>query len=150
MLTCLAVALAVANCDSDHVTKNNPAIELKNAIEIGSIIRKYSTEFNIPFQVMSAIAMTESSYRLNVKNQNSNDYGIFQINQENINYYKFDKQKLLNDLDYSIKSGFIVFNWFYNQYPLNEAIKRYNCGTSKDCINWKVVKNYLTKVQGYL
>lgn len=127
-----------------------PAINREYACQLSSSIRKHSKAYKIPSQVMIGIAATESSFRLGAVNSRSNDYGVFQVNKYNIKAYKLDKFRLLNDLDYSVESGFKIFNWFYKRYPLDIAIKRYNCGTAKNCVNWSSVDGYLNKVKSYM
>ena len=104
-------------------------------------------KYGIPANILQAIAFVESSYYLNAVNSRSKDYGLMQVNRFNIRAYGFNKKKLLTNLDYSVKAGTKVFKWFYDRYPLEEAIKRYNCGVRKQCVNYRSVKTYLRKVK---
>ena len=152
MLSCILVAsLQIYNaCDIGHIQKNNKLIDLKTAQEVSKSLRKYANIYKLPYDVMSAIAATESQYDVGAVNKKSDDFGIYQINQYNIDALKLDKQKLLTNIDYSVEAGFKVFSWFYKTYPLDEAIMRYNCGVRKECIKWKSVKHYLKKVKNNL
>jgi len=134
----------------NQIQKAKPTIDIEKANKIAHYIDKYSKEYRVPASVMTAIAMVESSYRVKAVNYHSNDYGIFQINDYNIEAYKFNKNLLLTDTSYSVEAGFIVFSWFYKRYPLDEAIMRFNGGTAKKAINKKPVKKYLKKVKSYM
>ncbi len=106
-----------------------------------------SKKFSIPVNIILGLAYVESSYRLGAVNKSSNDYGIMQVNAYHVRVSKLDKQKLLTDMDYSFYQGTRVFSWFYQKYPLDEAIMRYNCGTRPSCIKLTSVKGYLSKVK---
>ena len=128
--------------NSTRLSKDGKTLEL-----LSSSFHKASQTYGIPADVLQALAFVESSYRVNAINFKSNDFGIMQINEFNIKAYGFSKQKLLTDVDYSINAGAKVFKWFYDRYPLDEAIKRYNCGTRRKCVRYKSVKKYLYKVK---
>ena len=104
-------------------------------------------KYKVPLNVVLAIAWVESSYNINATNKRSNDYGIMQVNEWHIKRSKLDKIKLLTDYYYSFEQGVKIFKWFYDKYPLDEAIMRYNCGTKKSCIKWTKVQKYLDKVR---
>lgn len=133
-----------------QITSNAPKIKRDHAFDIANAAAKYSKVYKVPANVMLAIARVESSYNVNAFNFVTNDYGLYQINMFNIKAYKFDKDKILSDIDYATMTGFKVFSWFYNRYPLDEAIMRYNCGTRKNCIKLTSVQNYLKKVKKHL
>lgn len=130
-----------------QILTNHGSISSRVATKIARSAVKASKEHEVPVNVVLAIAFVESSYQLNAVNKGSNDYGIMQINQWHINKSKLDKEKLLTDLDYSFHHGVRIFKWFYHKYPLDEAVRRYNCGTAKNCIKWKSVVRYLDKVK---
>lgn len=107
-----------------------------------------SKRYHVPVNIILAIAAAESSYMLDAVNGDTNDYGIMQVN---LTYHKkYDKEKLLTDIEYSVDAGTEVFYWFYSRYPLDEAIMRYNCGTRPGCIEKKKVKKYLERVKSFL
>jgi len=132
-----------------QIQKNGEGlISEAKAVRLFKAAHKASKKFKIPVNIIIAIAMVESSYVLRAVNLKSRDYGIMQINEYHVKHSKLNRDKLLSDLDYSFYHGVRVFSWFYRKYPLDEAIMRYNCGTSKGCTELKSVRNYLTKVQG--
>lgn len=143
---------------TEEKVRSVKAMLLKNSVrllgnktyldELAEAFYRVSVEYKIPANVLQAIAFVESSYILNAINSGSNDFGIMQINEFNIRAYSFNKQRLLTDVRYSVEAGAIVFKWFYSRYPLDQAIKRYNCGTRKGCVNYKSVKKYLDKIKG--
>ena len=125
--------------------RKNKRLSDDYANQLAEALLNAEFEFGVPAYVLQAIAFVESSYILNAINKSSNDFGIMQVNSFNIDAYNFNKRKLLTDMQYSINAGAKVFRWFYNRYPLEEAIKRYNCGTRPSCVRLPVVKQYLAK-----
>lgn len=60
----------------------------------------------IPWQILLSIAFHESSLRLDVmglKNPSTKDYGLMQINEQNVKALNLNKIKLLSDPVYSIQ-----------------------------------------------
>lgn len=146
--------LSFKNTWASNINKNNLQevsrfIKAKNSsvdsIKIASALLRASESTKIPWRILASIAFIESSFKVDAVNKLSNDYGLMQINQYNINAYGFDKKRLLNDLNYSAMAGATVFNWFYRRYPLDEAIARYNCGTLKRCVLYTSVQKYVLK-----
>jgi soluble lytic murein transglycosylase-like protein len=130
-----------------QVRSNNEFISLGQATMIVEAARQASVRYKIPVNILLAIAFVESSYKINAINFGSNDYGIMQVNQWHIDRSGWSKQKLLTDVFYAFDKGAKVFEWFYNKYPLDEAIARYNCGTRVNCPSWSKVKKYVAKVK---
>lgn len=150
LIKMLTTGLMVSSMTLTQVRRNNPYLSKKYSEEVAVSIDKYAKEYKIPPNIIAAIFMVESGYKLNSINKASSDYGIGQVNEYNIRAYKLDKMRLLTDLDYSVKWGVHVFAWFYKKYPLDTAIKRYNCGTRPSCVRIKSVKRYLRLVKKYL
>jgi soluble lytic murein transglycosylase-like protein len=144
------IAYLQARTTLEQIKINKPFISAQYAFELAKSINKAADKYKVPANVLTAIAMLESSYVLNAVNISSNDYGLFQINMFNIKAYEFNIPLLLTDLDYSVDSGAIVFQWFYKRYKLDDAIKRYNCGTRNSCVDWEVAKKYLRLVSKYM
>lgn len=117
----------------------------RNVDFMASAFLKAEVIHKVPAVVLQAIAFIESSYIVASVNSKSNDYGIMQVNHYNVKAYKFNKLRLLTDIQYSINAGAEVFRWFYKRYPLEEAVMRYNCGTRPRCVKLKSVKQYLRK-----
>lgn len=154
VLRLIVLFMVTFNCYArttyEQILINKPNIDQKYAKELAKIINQKADEYLVPANVLAGLFRVESTYILNSTNKKSNDYGIGQINIFNIKAYKLDKALLLNDLEYSIDKSFMVFKWFYVRYPLEEAVKRYNCGTRKNCINWKGPKKYWKKIKRYM
>lgn len=130
------------------IQRNNPNILQTTVRDLAEDFVQAEKKFGVPAYILQAIAFVESSYIVNAVNKSSDDYGIMQINEYNIKAYGFVKFRLLTEMDYSINAGAEVFKWFYDRYPLEEALMRYNCGTLKSCVEWKSVRNYLKKIKG--
>jgi hypothetical protein len=128
------------------ILNNNPTLDHSYALNVAKYTYIYSEVFNTDPILMQALFMKESSYDLSAINKLTNDYGIGQVNKFHIKADEIDKSRLTSDLDYSIKHSVRIFSWFYKKYPKEEAIKRYNCGTKKDCVKNKSVEDYYKKV----
>lgn len=131
-----------------QIVKNKPDINRKYAKNVAEIIEKYAKKYEIPADLIAAIAMKESGYRLNVIA--GNDYGIMQVNEYNIKHFDLSKKRLLTDLDYSIKWGVHILNWFYETYGLKDGVIRYNTGTRPNANRWNVGLKYFKDVINYL
>lgn len=130
-----------------QIMLNNKNLDYRKVISIAKSADQAAKAFDVPANIVLAIAFVESSYRLNAVNKHSEDYGIMQVNKWHVTKSKLNVNRLLTDLDYSFHHGVRIFSWFYKNYPLDEAIKRYNCGTSVKCVKYKKVKKYLDKVK---
>lgn len=106
-----------------QIIKNSPKIQKNYAAKLSNVIFKVTNEMGINPKKYAAILAQESMYRLNAKNCKNNkchDYGIAQINKKTIKHFNFDEQKLLTDLEYSIKAGAIVLANFKKLYGHKE------------------------------
>ena len=104
----------------DQVVKNHPKIDRIYAREVAKAIQKVAKEMGIKPERLAAILAQESRYTLNAVNRRSRDYGIAQINHKTIESFGFDKQRLLTDLEYSVKAGAIVLADFKRMYGKRE------------------------------
>lgn len=131
MLKCIAFILIVTpiftseakteyNPIFDQVIKNHPNIDRLYALQVAKAIQKVAKEMGIKPQRLAAILAQESRYTLNAVNRRSKDYGIAQINHKTIENFGFDKQRLLTDLEYSVKAGAIVLADFKRMYGKRE------------------------------
>jgi len=128
-----------------QISKNNPRLGTDYIDKLANVFYNVGQKYNIPANILAAIASVESNYKLGAINGRSGDFGIMQINLRA--HRKFDKEKLLTDLQYSVEAGAQVFLWFFKRYTLETAIKRYNCGTKRTCIRWSPVIKYLDKIR---
>lgn len=154
MLAILAFDMAEAKGDYidsyEQIMSNNPNMDRLYAKQIAAIVQKYGKQYKVSTEAFIAIMMVESTYKLDAFNKSTQDYGIAQISKRNVEELKLSKKKLMSDLDYSIKWGMHVYTWFYIRYPLNQAIRRYNCGTRPKCIYTKKSRKYLKLVLKYM
>jgi soluble lytic murein transglycosylase-like protein len=98
--------------------------------------------------LLLSVIMVESRFEYKAINKKSKDFGLMQININNVKKLKLDKTKLLTDTNYNIKHGCKILTWFIAKYG-DDGIGRYNCGTKKGCIKYKSTKKYVKKVMGY-
>ena len=134
----------------DQILNNSTGVPVVFAKALADTIDYYSGKHKVPANVITAIFMVESSYRLNAMNRRSDDFGIGQVNKWHIKHSKLNKSRLLYDLNYSVEQSIVVFRWFYNTYPLDRAIMSYNAGTNPKIVNWVSVKQYLNLVKQYM
>lgn len=125
-----------------QITERSPNINRKYARRLSFTIRSASKRHDVPPRVLTAILGAESSFRLNVVNKDA-DFGIAQVNIHNIRAYKFDKNRLVTDLRYSVNAGAKVLYWFKDTYSAKEEqwYLRYNCGVHKN-LNRKACVQY--------
>jgi hypothetical protein len=104
-LTSIAKADPVQNLYK-RITELNSVICKKTALELSELLVKYSKKHNTDPNVSVAIAMQETG----ITNKNRmekgkvTDVGMFQFHIDTIKYYKLDKVRLMNDLEYAVKS----------------------------------------------
>lgn len=151
----LLLLLISLNCFSrttlEQILNNKPTINYNFAVRLANKIDQAADKYKVPANVLAAIAMQESSYNMKAINKMSNDYGLFQINEYNIKAYKINKDKLLNDLDYAVDKGAMVFQWFYKRYKkLDRVVKSYNCGTRPICVTWRGPRYYWKRVKKFM
>lgn len=130
----------------DQVVKNHPKIDRMYAREVANAIQKVAKEMGIKPERLAAILAQESRYTLNAVNKRSRDYGIAQINHKTIESFGFDKQRLLTDLEYSVKAGAIVLADFKRMYGKREK----NYWTRYNSSNPDKRKKYEILVARYL
>lgn len=121
------------SCSDDRIycqiLKNIPKIDRNYAFKTSQLIKKVSSEYNIIPRIMTAILAQESRYKLNAVNYKTKDYGISQINHRTVEHYKFDKKRLLTDLEYSIRAGVIVLAQLKQKFGKEDYYWcRYNVG----------------------
>lgn len=116
-----------------HVLKNYPKIDKAYADRLSQAIYRASTAHNLNPLKVSAILRQECHYRLKCINAVTKDYGIGQINVKTIAAFKFDKTKLLTDLDYSVEAAVLVLADFKRMFGHKEKdwFCRYNVGTAQ-------------------
>lgn len=117
-------------------------------MELSNIIFKHSKKYKLDSQLYTAILCQESKYKLGAKNCAKGlakfsefeskvmvcfDFGISQINYITANNYGFEINKLMNDLDYSVKAGAIVLHDILKIWGNKEkdAWTRYNSPTNE-------------------
>lgn len=130
-----------------QISRNNPALNMNKINKIYAGAVEASKAYDIPVNLLLAIASVESNYKLSAVNGATGDFGIMQVNQWHVKNSNLDLDRLLTDYAYSFTQGARVFKWFYDKYPLEEAIARYNCGTKPKCITWSKVRKYVKKVK---
>lgn len=135
-----------------QIARNNPELSFTYARKLSNIIYKASRKHKIPSDIFTAILKQESNYKLGAINKKSNDYGIAQVNKFNIIKLGLDKDKLLNDLNYSVNAGAKILSWFYKRYGDDDPFWycRYNVGTGSGKIVMRNCHKYLKKVNRWL
>lgn len=134
-----------------QIQKNNPKIEKKRVRELASVIEIVSKRHGIKAQKVAAIAMQESSYKLDekacyeIKGKVSCDICMMQINDRTAAAFGFDEARLRTDLEYCVEAGVLVLKDFKRMYGSKEDEwwTRYNAS------NPEKREIYLAKVSRY-
>ncbi len=67
------------------------------------VVVSHERSCQIPWQILVSIAYNESSLGIHTVNLSSKDYGIMQINRNNILHYGLSQDRLMRDVAYSIR-----------------------------------------------
>lgn len=136
----------------NHVIKNKPDLDPTYAERLAKAIYKASIKYGLNPLKVSAILRQECRYRLQCINNVTKDYGIGQINIRTIKAFKLSKNKLLNDLDYSVESAALILADFKRMYAHKEQdwYCRYNVGTGPKLAIESKCNAYKTLVARYM
>lgn len=142
-----------------QIKKNNPNLDVEYTATLAKTIVQTSKKYGIHPKVLAAMLMQESAYKISAKNikcgisiENGKkdciivDFGIGQINHKTIKAFKFDRNKLLTDLSYSIEASAKVLADFKRMYGHKESDywSRYNASTpSKRLVYKRLVARYM-------
>lgn len=140
-----------------QIKKNSPKLKADYARNLAFVIEKHATKYGVAPKVLTAMLMQESSYKLSAKNLKCGisittgkkdcvvvDLGIGQINHKTVVNFKFDQNKLMSDLNYSVEAAAIVLADFKRMYGKKEIEywTRYNA-SDKD--KRQVYKNLVAR-----
>jgi len=129
LIFCLLTMKAQAYEDVlKQIVRNKPNIDTNKAINIAKIVNKIRSKYNLPREVLPAILMQESSYRVEAINRVTHDYGMSQINRRTIQAFRFNTVKLTTDTEYSIEAAAIILQDLKKRYGNKEKtwFTRYN------------------------
>lgn len=146
----LVLLFEVATADiKSQIRQISPLMPQAKVTQLAYHIEAACIEFNIPYELYTAMLAQESMFQLDAFNVKTQDYGIAQINIRTIEAYRFDKHLLLTDLRYSVRAGAKVLSWF-TRYKSKESNWqcRYNVGTGplrdkklKKCLKYASLVN---------
>lgn len=74
----------------------------------------------VPWPLVLSIAFHESTFRLAAVNNKSKDYGFMQISKDNIKRLRLDKQRLMQDYEYSLRIACKILT--YNQATYSKKV----------------------------
>lgn len=134
-----------------QIQKNHPKLSKEFTDELASVIELVSKRHGIKAQKVAAIAMQESSYKLDekvcyeVKGKITCDICMMQINDRTAKAFGFDQDRLRTDLEYCVEAGVLVLKDFKRMYASKEEQwwTRYNTSNSEKR------EIYLAKVSRY-
>ena len=107
----------------DQIKANKPSLPEWYVLRLSSVINNITAKYNIPKRLYTAILMQESGYKLDAKNCTYGkcmDFGIGQIHKSSIRRYKLSKEKILNNLEYSVEAGVRILSDFRDMYGKKE------------------------------
>lgn len=136
-----------------HILKNNPKLDPKFSLKLAAAIEKTATEYKLDPKLLAAIFMQESRYDLKAVNQKSKDFGIAQINHKNIERMGLDRQRLMTDVDYSVKVGAKILASYKKTFHKREPSSwycRYNIGFQETEEAMEKCETYKLKVARYM
>ncbi len=119
---------------------------------LASLITKASTKHNVDRSTLSCILYIESTYDQS-KVSNTMDYGIAQINIQNIRRFNLDFAKVLNSTEYNIDFGARLLSHYETLYkPIEQRTWacRYNVGTRSLRIVGGACEAYLERLNACL
>lgn len=142
-----------------------PHIGLNYALRISTDFYLIGKKYDLPAPLLIAIAMQESTFRLNairkvkgyvLKDKGNyevaligTDFCMMQINISNIIHYKLDPRKLVEDSYYCIQAGAKILNATMNRFKGKEQKwwTRYNSSNPVHRKNYgELVLNYWRKI----
>lgn len=86
----------------------SPHVGEKNAVDYAIIIDKYSTEYDLNWKIVVAILKQESDFVHGEIDERYRDFGIGQINWQNVKAMEIDLGLLLTDVDYALRQTFMI------------------------------------------
>lgn len=136
----------------------NKTERLREATPYEDLFKKYSGEYNVPWEILSAISFVESSYRPNAINYLDNEsIGLMQIlckpdgnggcaNKLNVDGWLGIKRSQLLDTDTNVKIGAQIIAWNIQQFGLEKGIAVYNAWDQRDRVGPFKNQKYVDKV----
>ena len=135
-----------------QIHRANPKLSVDRVVELAGAIKLSCRTYKVPCDVFTAILIQESMLRIDAVNHTTLDYSIGQLNIKTIKAYKFDKKRLLTDLQYSTDAAAKVLSWFYIKHGHNSIwYCKYNVGT-KSLVGNRLQKclMYVSRVSKYM
>lgn len=116
------------------------------------LISKTATKYDIPRPLLSCMLKIESTYN-QAAISNTMDYGMAQINIQNIRRFKLDHAKVINSVQYNVDFGAKLLAHYQERYkdlePRTWAC-RYNIGTGSLTRLGAACEAYLERLNGCL
>jgi soluble lytic murein transglycosylase-like protein len=133
------------NPNEEYINRINNNLTKESVEQIISSVSKYSYRYNISEDLIYAIIHTESRFNVGAISE-TRDYGLMQLNKNTAKEFTFNKQMLLNDIDYSILCGTHYLSYLRRTYKEDKLWwARYHSST-KEFKN-KYVKRIMNAVR---
>ena len=147
-------ALSETNLYVDFIQRQHPNIPESRAVEINSLIKEYSEEYDVPCKKIITIMWQESAFR-NVRSRvdiNPVSAGYMQILTTTASWMlgrRVTANELIINYKLNIELGVRYLARMYHKYEeINEVFGRYN-GVNNDNYQKEAMKKY-EKVNSYL
>lgn len=119
---------------------------------IDRLLQDTTIEYDLPYELLLAIANTESNCKPGAVNKKTHDYGLMQINAKTALAHGYTIAQIMNPkLNVQIAAQTLVFmRKRFKRKPKWEC--GYNVGTAKNALNWQSCHKYYVKLQnaGYI
>lgn len=129
--------------------------ENSSIIKHDACFKEASDRYQVDKNLLIAVAKTESNFKVNAVNKNSNgteDYGVMQINSwwlDKLHEHGIAKQDLLDPCTNIRIGSWIMANNFFKHGKNWETVGGYNVGFRKDERYKELRKKYAKKVHDY-
>lgn len=155
------ITIASEDVTYNQILINKPNIDKIYARKLALLINKTAIKHDFSPKLYAAILMQESAYNVKriakttgihngIEQSVETDFGISQIHYKTIKRYKFNRQKLTNNLEYSIEAGGKVLGDFKRKFKHEKHwYLRYNVGTGKQALKSTHAKIYCERLNIY-
>lgn len=135
----------------NHILRNNPNLDPTYIEALSKAVYGYSKKYSLDPIRVSAILRQECNYKLDCVNIASKDYSLGQINIKTIKAFRFNKKRLMRDINYSVEATTIVLADFKRMFGHEKDwYCRYNVGTGNRALIKDKCNTYKRLVARYL
>ena len=123
-----------------------------NALAHDDLLQEAAIKYKLPYKLLKAISIVESSGNPNAVNAKTGDYGLMQLNKNNLHAWNISPEQALNPVVNIDLASKLLIEYKRRFGHENGWECRYNVGTARNVSNWTTCKIYLQKLAnaGYI